>query len=467
MKIKLEDKIFQLISDLSKTENKDVYIIGGYVRDLILNRPSKDIDFVIIGSGIEFAKKLAKKISPKLEVVTFKNFGTAMFKYNNTEYEFVGARKESYQRNSRKPIVENGTLEDDQNRRDFTINALAISMNKKTFGEVIDPFNGLTDIENKIIRTPLDPNITFSDDPLRMMRAIRFASQLNFKIHKTAFDAIKDNVERINIISKERISDELNKILLSSKPSVGLKLLFNTGLVNLIFPELSQMYGIERIEGIGHKDNFLHTLKVVDNISKKTDNLWLRWAALLHDIGKPKTKKFENNNWTFHGHQIIGANMITGIFRRLKLPMNDKMKYVKKLVELHHRPIALTNEQITDSAVRRLIYETGNDINDLMLLVESDITTQFEYKQKRFLNNFKRLRKKIKEVEENDFIKNWQPPIDGNDIMKILNLEPCSLVGELKTAIKDSILDGKIENSYESAYAYLMELAKKFDIINN
>lgn len=464
MNLNLTDKIFKTISEISEKEKTEVYIIGGYVRDLILNRKSKDVDFVVIGSGIEFAKKLALTLSPKLKVNTFKNFGTAMFKYKEVEYEFVGARKESYQRNSRKPIVENGTLEDDQNRRDFTINALAISMNKKNYGNLIDPFNGIEDIKNKIIRTPLNPNITFSDDPLRMIRAIRFASQLDFTIHSTSFQAIKDNANRIKIISAERISDELNKILMSSKPSVGFKLLYNSGLLEIIFPELYNMSGIEKINDIGHKDNFLHTLKVVDNIAKRTDNLWLRWAALLHDIGKPKTKKFDQNKWTFHGHQTVGAKMIPNIFRHLKLPMKEKMKYVQKLVKLHHRPISLANEPITASPVRRIIYEAGDDINDLMLLSESDITTQFEYKQKRFLNNFKKLRKKIKDVEENDFIRNWQPPIDGIKIMEILNLKPSAIVGELKSAIKDAILDGKIENSYEAAHKYLLELAKKFDI---
>lgn len=464
MKINLKEKIFETVSELSEKEHKEVYVIGGYVRDLILERKSKDVDFVIVGSGIEFAQKLAHTLSPKLTVNTYKNFGTAMFKYKEVEYEFVGARKESYQRNSRKPIVENGTLEDDQNRRDFTINTLAISMSKNNFGEIIDPFNGINDLKNKIIRTPLAPNITFSDDPLRMMRAIRFASQLGFTIENQSFKAIKDNLSRIEIISKERISDELNKILLSPKPSIGLKLLFESGLLEIIFPELFNMSGIEKINDVAHKDNFLHTLKVVDNIAKKTDNLWLRWAALLHDIGKPKTKKFDQNKWTFHGHQIVGAKMIPNIFRRLKLPMNEKMKYVQKLVELHHRPISLANEPITASPVRRIIYEAGDEINDLMILSESDITTQFEYKQKRFLNNFKKLRKKIKEVAENDFIRNWQPPIDGIQIMQILNLQPSAIVGELKTAIKDAILDGKIENSYEAAHKYLLELANKFNI---
>lgn len=464
MKVKLDDKIFNSVSELTEQLKTDVYVIGGYVRDLILNRKSKDVDFVVIGSGIDFAQKLANKLLPDLAVNTYKNFGTAMFRYKDVEYEFVGARKESYQRNSRKPIVENGTLEDDQNRRDFTINALAISMNKNNFGNIVDPFNGLKDIKEKIIRTPLNPNITFSDDPLRMMRAIRFSSQLGFSIHSDAFNAIKNNLDRIKIISKERISDELNKILLSPKPSVGLKLLYDTGLLKIIFPDLFKLTGVQTKNEISHKDNFIHTLKVVDNISDKTDNLWLRWAALLHDIGKPRTKKFENNKWTFHGHQIVGAKMVVDIFRYLKLPMNDKMKYVQKLVKLHHRPISLANEPITDSPVRRIIYEAGDQINDLMILAESDITTQFQYKQKRFLNNFKLLRKKIKEVEENDFIRNWQPPINGNDIMKILNIPPSNIIGELKTAIKDAILDGKIENSYDAAYQYLISLAKKFDI---
>ncbi len=464
MNIKLDEEIFKKVEETAEQESLEVYVIGGFVRDLLLKRNSKDVDFVVVGSGIEFAKKLAGNLSPKIKVSYFKNFGTAMFKFNDVEYEFVGARKESYQRNSRKPIVENGTLEDDQNRRDFTINAMAISINKTNYGDLIDPFNGLADLENKIIRTPLDPNITFSDDPLRMMRAIRFASQLNFRIYDKSFKAIAENKDRIKIISNERISDELNKIILSSKPSVGFKLLDDSGLLEIIFPELFKMKGVEKVNGVGHKDNFLHTLKVLDNISEKTDKLWLRWAAILHDIGKPKTKKFNGKTWTFYSHQYVSAKMIPSIFRRMRLPMNEKMKYVRKLVELHHRPISLADEKITDSAVRRLIFDAGDEVDDLMILTESDITTQFEYKQKRFLNNFKELREKIKHVQENDFIRNWQPPIKGSEIMKILNIPPSHLVGELKNELKDAILDGVIENSYEAAYRYLLEIAKKYDI---
>ncbi len=465
MTIKLTGKIYETVKLLAEQENLEVYVIGGFVRDKILGRESKDVDFVVVGSGITFAKKLAKKLNPKIKVAVFKNFGTAMFKYRKTEYEFVGARKESYQRNSRKPIVENGTLEDDQNRRDFTINALAISMNSDNFGEVVDPFGGLEDIKKKNIRTPLEPGITFSDDPLRMMRAIRFASQLNFKIQKNIFEAIKENAERIKIISGERICDEINKIMMSPKPSVGFKLLFDSGLLELIFPELYNLSGVTVIDNVGHKDNFLHSIAVLDNISKKTDDLWLRWAALLHDIGKAKTKKFVDKTWTFHNHQIVGANMIAGIFRRMKLPLNEKMKFVRKLVEMHHRPISLVTEQITDSAIRRLIYDAGDDLDALLTLAESDITTKIEDKQKKFLENYKNLRIKIKNLEERDFIRNWQPPIDGNEIMQILNLKPSKVVGELKEAIKDAILDEKIENSHQAAFEYLMAMAKEQNLI--
>ncbi len=465
MKLNLKNKIFKIISDLAFTEKIDIYAIGGFVRDWFLKRKSKDIDFVIIGSGISFAKKFAKKIDPNIEVVVFKNFGTAMFKYNEFEFEFVGARKESYSRNSRKPIIENGTLQDDQNRRDFTINTLAVSLNKNTFGNLIDPFNGLKDLKNKIIRTPLNPDITFSDDPLRMLRAVRFATELNFFIVDNALNAIKNNKHRIKIISKERITDELNKIIKTDKPSVGFKILFKTGLLEIIFPELYDLSGVEVKNNIWHKDNFIHTLKVLDKIAKKTDNLWLRWAALLHDIGKNKTKKFTNEEgWTFHAHQVVGAKMVPKIFRKMKLPLNEKMKYVKKLVRLHHRPISLVVSEISDSAVRRLIYDTGDDLEDLLLLCESDITTQFLEKEERFLKDLQILRKRIEYVEKNDFIRNWQPPINGTDIMKILDIPPSKLVGELKGAVKDAILDGKIDNSYDAAYEYLMYLAKKYNI---
>lgn len=464
MKINLKGKIFDIISGIADQNNTRVYVIGGFVRDLLLKRTSKDIDFVVLGSGIDFAKIVAQKLSNNVSVTYFKNFGTAQIVYKSFIYEFVGARKESYRRNSRKPIVENGTLEDDQNRRDFTINALAISLNKEDYGTLLDPFNGVQDIENCIIRTPLNPDITFSDDPLRMMRAIRFATQLNFKIHDVTFKAIIENKNRIEIVSKERIIDELNKIVISKKPSTGFTLLFNTGLLELIFPEMYNLHGVDSIDNVNHKDNFWHTLKVLDNISEKTDNIWLRWAAILHDIGKPATKKFVDNAWTFHNHQIIGANMVPKIFYNLRLPLNDKMKYVKKLVENHHRPISLATETITDSAVRRLIFDMGEDINDLMILAESDITTQFEQKQKRFLENFKILRQKIDNVNQNDFIRNWQPPINGIDIMKIFNLPPSKVVGELKNAVKDAILDGVIPNNYDDAYKFLIEQAEKYEL---
>ncbi|MBN2890800.1 MAG: HD domain-containing protein [Bacteroidales bacterium] len=467
MIIELKGKIFEKVTELAEQESLEVYVIGGFVRDKIINRKSKDIDFVIVGSGIDFAQKLAKLLNPKIKVSVFKNFGTAMFKYKDTEYEFVGARKESYQRDSRKPIVENGTIQDDQNRRDFTINALAISMNKASFGNVVDPFGGLKDIEAKIIRTPLDPDITFSDDPLRMMRAIRFATQLNFDIDENSYESIKRNKERIKIISGERITDELNKIILSKQPSIGFNLLFDSGLLEIIFPEMYNLSGIEKNNNVGHKDNFLHTLKVLDNISENTDDLWLRWSAILHDIGKPKTKKFVDNSWTFHNHQIVGANMISGIFRKMKLPLNEKMKFVRKLVEMHHRPISLVTEPITDSAIRRLVFDAGEDLDALLTLVESDITTQKEEKQHRFLTNYQKLRVKIKELEEKDFIRNWQPPIDGNEIMKLLNIAPSKIIGVLKDEIKDAILDEKIENSYEAAYEYLLFLAKKNNLLKD
>lgn len=466
MKFELKEKIFDKIIEFAQKENVQVYVIGGYVRDLFLNRVSKDIDFTIIGDGIEFANKLAEFINPKINVTVFKNFGTAMFKYNGWELEFVGARKESYQRYSRKPFVEAGSVEDDQKRRDFTINALAISLNKNNLYELVDPFNGIEDLNFRFLRTPLDPDITFSDDPLRMMRGIRFASQLNFKIYPESFESIKKNKDRINIVSAERISDELNKIIMSPKPSLGFKLLFDSGILEIIFPEMYNLRGVDKVGQVAHKDVFLHTLKVLDNISEKTDNLWLRWAAILHDIGKPLTKKFIGNNWTFRAHQVVGARMIPSIFRRLRLPLNEKMKYVKKLVELHHRPISLVNEPVTDSAIRRLIFDAGVDLDDLMTLVESDITTQFEQKQKSFINKFQKLRKEITQVAQKDFLRTWQPPIDGNKIIEVLNIEPSRTVGELKNAIKDAILDGEIENNYDAAYEYLLLLAKKYNLIN-
>jgi len=465
MIIRLDDNIFNKIIEFADETKTEVYVIGGFVRDLMLKRNSKDIDFVIIGNGIEFAQKLAKKINKRIKVNVFKNFGTANFRYGNLELEFVGARKESYNRYSRKPFVEDGTLEDDQKRRDFTINALAISLNKKNLFELLDPFDGIEDMKSKIIRTPLEPDITFSDDPLRMMRAIRFASQLDFDIHPDCFNAIKRNCERIEIVSMERISDELNKIVLSNHPAKGFIMLEETGLLKLIFPELYALKGVETINGSSHKDIFYHSLKVLENIVPKTDNLWLRWAALLHDIGKPKSKKFIDNKWTFHGHMYIGAKMIPNIFRRLKLPLNEKMKYVQKIVDMHHRPISLEGEEITDSAVRRLIYDAGEEMEDLFMLVESDITTRNEEKHRRILNNFKLLRERIAKVLEKDFIRNWQPPIDGKIIMQTFDIKPSKVVGELKEAVKDAILDGVVENSFDAAMNFLIKFAKeKYDL---
>ncbi|MCL2649991.1 MAG: CCA tRNA nucleotidyltransferase [Candidatus Azobacteroides sp.] len=458
---KLNRKAFNIISEIADGLNLETYVIGGYVRDIFLNRSSKDIDIVCVGSGIQLAERVALRLGKNARLSVFKNFGTAQVKYKDLELEFVGARKESYTHDSRKPVVEDGTLEDDQNRRDFTINALALCLNKNRFGELIDPFGGLKDMENLCIRTPLDPDITFSDDPLRMMRGIRFASQLGFFIDPETFDSIVKNKERIKIVSKERIVDELNKIVLSPMPSFGFDLLEKTGLLEIIFPELVALKGIETKEGIGHKDNFSHTLKVLDNLAKHTDNLWLRWAAIFHDIGKPATKQFEpKHGWTFHNHNYIGSKMIFGIFRKMKFPQNEKMKYVQKLVLLHMRPIILAEEEVTDSAVRRLLFEAGDDIDDLMLLCEADITSKNPEKVRRYISNFQLVREKLKIIEEKDRVRNFQPPIDGNEIMKIFNLPACSVVGELKSAIKDAILDGIIPNEYDAAYEYLMKIAK-------
>ncbi|WP_457133178.1 CCA tRNA nucleotidyltransferase [Mucilaginibacter sp. UYNi724] len=450
MKQHLQHPVFSVISKLAAEQNVQAYAIGGYVRDIFLNRPSKDIDIVILGNGIEFAEAVAAKLNVKVSV--FKNFGTAMLRYQDVEVEFVGARKESYRSDSRKPIVENGTLEDDQKRRDFTINALAIALHSSQFGELIDPFGGIADLEAKLIRTPLNPVETFSDDPLRMMRAIRFASQLDFTIDDEAIAAIKSNLHRIKIVSQERITDELNKIILSPKPSIGFNYLFDTGMLNIIFPQMVALYGVEIINGKGHKDNFYHTLQVLDNICETTDDLWLRWSAILHDIAKPPTKRFEpSHGWTFHGHEDKGARMVPKIFAQLKLPLNEKMKLVQKLVQLHLRPIVLSQSIVTDSAVRRLLFEAGDDIEALMLLCKADITTKNEYKVKKYRNNFELVQQKLKDVEERDNIRNWQPPVTGLDIMQLFGIGEGREVGIIKNKIREAILEGEIPNQREAA----------------
>ena len=462
---KIDLPIFHLISETADELGIECYVVGGWVRDLFLRRPSKDIDIVVVGSGIDMADALCRKLGKKAHLSIFRNFGTAQVKYKDTEIEFVGARKESYQRDSRKPIVEDGTLEDDQNRRDFTINAMAICLNKKRFGELVDPFEGLYDLEEKTIRTPLNPDITFSDDPLRMMRCIRFATQLGFFIDPETFDSLQRNAERIAIISKERIAEELNKMLTSPRPSTGFVLLDECGLLDKIFPELKALQGVETRNGRSHKDNFYHTLEVLDTICKKTNNLWLRWAAVLHDIGKPSTKRWEPKaGWTFHNHNYIGEKMIPSIFRKMKLPMNEKMKYVQKLVGLHMRPIIIADEEVTDSAVRRLLFEAGDDIDDLMTLCEADITSKNEAKKQRFLDNFQLVRKKLKDLEERDRIRNFQPPVTGEEIMSTFGLKPCREIGALKSSIKDAILDGIIPNEHEAAYQYMLKKAAKMGL---
>jgi poly(A) polymerase len=458
----LTHPIFKTISNCADQLGVDAYVIGGFVRDIYLGRESKDIDVVTIGKGIELAELVYKQLGEEAHLSVFKNFGTAQVKFGDLEVEFVGARKESYNRDSRKPIVEDGTLENDQDRRDFTINALAIGLSRSNFGKLLDPFNGVGDIENKILRTPLEPEVTYSDDPLRMMRAIRFASQLNFTIETNSLEAISKNKSRINIVSKERITDELNKIILSPVPSVGFKLLSDTGLLQLIFPEMMKLHGVDTINGKSHKDNFYHTLEVLDNTAKKSNNLWLRWSAILHDIAKPATKRFEpEHGWTFHGHEDKGARMVPKIFESLRLPLNEKMKYVQKLVLLHLRPIVLAKTEITDSAVRRVLFEAGDDVDDLMALCEADITTKNPNKVKRYLQNFELVREKLKELEEKDKIRNWQPPVSGEEIMEIFNLAPSKKVGDLKTALKDAILDGIIPNEREAALVFLKDKAKE------
>lgn len=467
MKDNLTHPIFKRIGEIADSEGMDTYVVGGFVRDMLLDRKQElsDIDIVSVGSGIHLAKKVAALLHPKLKVTVFKSFGTAMFNYDRIDYEFVGARKESYRQDSRKPIVEDGTLEDDQKRRDFTINALAICLNRERFGELLDSFNGLSDLQNRIIRTPLEPEITFSDDPLRMMRAIRFATQLNFRIEDKTLNAISSKCERINIVSKERITDEINKIILTPVPSTGFKLLEKTGLLKIILPEVQNLKGRETRNGIGHKDNFYHTLEVVDRIAKNTDDLWLRWSALLHDIAKPLTKRYDpKSGWTFHAHNFIGEKLVPAIFSRLKLPLNDKMKYVQKMVSLHMRPIVLSEEVVTDSAIRRLLFDAGDDIDDLMTLCEADITSKNPDKASLFHANFQLVREKLKDIESRDTLRNFQPPVTGEIIMETFGLPPGREIGVIKSAIKDAILDGEIRNNYDEAFKFMLVKGKELGL---
>jgi poly(A) polymerase len=461
----LSNPVFSLLSDVAETMGIEAFVIGGFVRDCLMGRPiRKDIDIMVIGDGISFALKVADAIGSGGPVKVFKNFGTAMLHHKEFDLEFVGARKESYRNNSRKPVVEDGTLEDDQNRRDFTINAMAFNLGKKQFGKLVDPFNGRSDLAARLIRTPLDPGVTFSDDPLRMMRAVRFATQLDFTIVPECFDAIIRDAERIRIVSMERITDELNLIILCDKPSLGFRLLADSGLLKIIFPEFMELQGVETVEGMGHKDNFAHSLLVLDNVSKKSDNLWLRWAAILHDIAKPATRKFvQGTGWTFHAHEFLGSKMVKSIFRRMKLPLNEKMKYVEKMVLLHLRPIALT-EEVTDSAVRRLLFEAGEDIDDLMMLCEADITSKNPVKVKRYLENFETVRSKLKEIEEKDRIRNWQPPISGEVIMAAFGIPPSKEVGIIKAAITEAILEGVIPNDPEAAFRLMVQEGEKLGL---
>ena len=460
LKSSLKSPIFRTVSEIADELNYPTFVVGGWVRDLLINRKQikPDIDFVCVGSGITLAKKVGEKLGEKANYKVFKNFGTAMINFEGETYEFVGARKESYRANSRKPIVEDGTLQDDQNRRDFTINAIAIQLNKSDFGKLIDPFSGQKDLEKKIIRTPLSPEITYSDDPLRMMRAIRFATQLDYSIEKKSYESIKHNANRINIVSKERIMDEFNKIMLCRTPSIGINLLFETGLLQQFFPEVCNLQGVDIKNGHAHKDNFYHTLKVLDNISENTEDLWLRWAALLHDIAKPQTKKYyKNQGWTFHGHEFFGSKMVPKIFKMLKLPLNEKMKYVKKMVLLHLRPIVLAKDIVTDSAVRRLLFDAGDDIDDLMMLCDADITSKNPNKVKKYLDNFQLVRRKLKEVEEKDHIRNWQPPINGEEIMDFFGIKASREIGIIKNAIKEAILDGEIKNDKKEALKFMIK----------